>query len=137
MDRRSFCLKILVVAPAALSLLAAVAAAQPDHVPSGAPPDQNPIAGREAQISRHGKPIGLRITLCLWTKERPAPLCRDVPLTPGAAGQGFEDNATCEAGKERALNDWFEQAREVFGFNTGWTGEGYQIKAPRCADSID
>ena len=32
------------------------------------------------------EPVALYVTLCLWSKERPAAMCREVPLTPGAAG---------------------------------------------------
>lgn len=133
MNSISFALKILGVAPAALSLLAAASAAEQNQIAPGAASDSRLISGAGEELFRSSKPVALSITICLWSKERPAPLCREVPLTPGVAGLGFEDTASCEAGKDRAVNDWFAEARQVFGFNSGWSGQGYQIKEPRCA----
>jgi hypothetical protein len=52
------------------------------------------------------EPIALYIRLCLWSQQRPAPVCREVPLTPGAAGPAFASMKACQEGQEEALRRW-------------------------------
>jgi hypothetical protein len=128
-------MKRLVVAPLALAFQLTTAPAQTiqaiDRTPKpGA--DVSLVPGDEGEIAT-SMPVSLRITLCLWSKERPQALCREVPLTPGVpAGPGFDSEASCEVGKARALGAWLEEARQVFGYTTGLAGAGYQINEPRC-----
>jgi hypothetical protein len=76
------------------------------------------------------EPIALFITLCLWSEQRPA-TCREVPLTPGAAGPGFASMEACYDGQDEALGKWRAQAGPVFGF-TSMAGDGYRIEGQRC-----
>jgi hypothetical protein len=76
-------------------------------------------------------PIGLYITLCLWSRQHPQALCREVPLTPGAAGPGFESMKACQDGQDEAVGRWRDQAAPVFGF-TGMSGDGYRIEGGHC-----
>jgi hypothetical protein len=76
-------------------------------------------------------PIGLYITLCLWSQHHPQALCREVPLTPGAAGPGFESMKACQDGQDEAVGKWRDQAAPVFGF-TAMAGDGYRIEGGHC-----
>jgi hypothetical protein len=76
------------------------------------------------------EPVALYITLCLWSGQRPA-TCRELPLTPGAAGPGFASMKACHDGQEEALGKWRAEAGPVFGFN-GMAGDGYRIERQRC-----
>jgi hypothetical protein len=69
-------------------------------------------------------PIALYITLCLWSERRPAAMCHELPLTPGAAGPGFASMEACRDGQQEALRKWLTQAGPVFGF-TAMSGDGY------------
>jgi hypothetical protein len=79
-----------------------------------------------------GEPTALSITLCLWSTQRPAPLCHEVPLTPGAAGPHFVSMKACQDGQENALRKWRAEAGPVFGF-TEMAGDGYRIDGVRCS----
>jgi hypothetical protein len=79
-----------------------------------------------------GDSVALYITLCLWSPHRPAPACRDVTLTPGAAGPRFASMKACQDGQEDALRRWRAEAGPVFGF-TAMAGDGYRIEAIRCS----
>ena len=78
------------------------------------------------------KPVSLHIRICFLAPGRPLPFCREVPLTPGVAGAGFDSLADCEDAKDRALATWFREAKDVFGFGSGWAGRDYLISDPRC-----
>jgi hypothetical protein len=78
-----------------------------------------------------GEPVALYITLCLWSALHPAATCREVPLTPGAAGPTFVSMQACQEGQEEAMVRWRVQAGSVFGF-TGMAGDGYRIEGKRC-----
>jgi hypothetical protein len=80
-------------------------------------------------------PVALYIRLCLWSEQRPA-VCREVPLTPGAAGQGFASVRACLDGQKEALLKWREQAGPVFGF-TAMAGDGYRIEEIHCSRLLD
>jgi hypothetical protein len=91
------------------------------------------VAGEGArQFAQTDKPVSLHIRICFLSPGRPVPFCREVPLTPGAAGGGFDSLAACEDAKARTLETWFRQAKDVFGFSSGWTGRDYLISDPRC-----
>lgn len=77
------------------------------------------------------EPVALYVTLCLWSKERPAAMCREVPLTPGAAGPEFVSMKACLDGQEEAMRKWFSEAGPVFGF-TDVAGDGYRIDGKHC-----
>ena len=77
------------------------------------------------------EPVALYVTLCLWSKERPAAMCREVPLTPGAAGPEFVSMKACLDGQEEAMRKWFLEAGPVFGF-TDVAGDGYRIDGKHC-----
>jgi hypothetical protein len=77
------------------------------------------------------EPVALYLTLCLWSKERPAAMCREVPLTPGAAGPEFVSMKACLDGQEEAMRKWFSEAGPVFGF-TDVAGDGYRIDGKHC-----
>ncbi len=77
------------------------------------------------------EPVALYVTLCLWSKERPAAICREVPLTPGAAGPEFVSMKACLDGQEEAMRKWFSEAGPVFGF-TDVAGDGYRIDGKHC-----
>ncbi len=77
------------------------------------------------------EPVALYVTLCLWSKERPAAMCREVPLTPGAAGPEFVGMKACLDGQEEAMRKWFLEAGPVFGF-TDVAGDGYRIDGKHC-----
>jgi hypothetical protein len=77
------------------------------------------------------EPVALYVTLCLWSKERPAAICREVPLTPGAAGPEFVNMKACLDGQEEAMRKWFLEAGPVFGF-TDVAGDGYRIDGKHC-----
>jgi hypothetical protein len=98
------------------------------------PPFENPFAlGTQlkgVQPAAASEPIALYITLCLWSGQRPA-TCRELPLTPGAAGPGFASMEACQDGQEEALGKWRAEAGPVFGF-TGMVGDGYRIEGQRC-----
>jgi hypothetical protein len=76
-------------------------------------------------------PVALFVTLCLWSKERPTAMCREVPLTPGAAGPQFVNMKACLDGQEEAMRKWFLEAGPVFGF-TDVAGDGYRIDGKHC-----
>ena len=80
-------------------------------------------------------PVALYIRLCLWSEQRPA-VCREVPLTPGAAGPGFASMRACLDGQEEAVLKWREQAGPVFGF-TAMAGDGYRIEEMHCGPRLD
>jgi hypothetical protein len=82
------------------------------------------------------EPVALYITLCLWSKQRPAPMCREVPLTPGAAGPDFVSMKACQDGQEEAMRRWRAEAGPVFGF-TEAAGDGYRIEAKYCRPVVD
>ena len=75
--------------------------------------------------------VALYVTLCLWSKERPTAMCREVPLTPGAAGPEFVSMRACLDGQEEAMRKWFSEAGPVFGF-TDVAGDGYRIDGRHC-----
>jgi hypothetical protein len=75
--------------------------------------------------------VVLYVTLCLWSKERPTAMCREVPLTPGAAGPEFVNMKACLDGQEEAMRKWFSEAGPVFGF-TDVAGDGYRIDGRHC-----
>jgi hypothetical protein len=89
--------------------------------------DVKPMANRE--------PVALYITLCLWSQQRPAAMCREVPLTPGAAGPGFASMEACQDGQDEAVRQWLVQAGPVFGF-TAMAGDGYRIERKRCSPVV-
>jgi hypothetical protein len=78
-------------------------------------------------------PAALFATVC-WLTERGG-LCNEVQLTPGAAGQVFPSLEACEAGRERAMNRWFEQAGPGLGI-TGRIGKDYRIEFERCGPPV-
>jgi hypothetical protein len=88
--------------------------------------DIRPIAAAE--------PVALYITLCLWSQQRPA-TCRELPLTPGAAGPAFASMEACQDGQEEALGEWRAQAGPVFGF-TAMAGDGYRIERIHCGPLV-
>ena len=88
--------------------------------------DIRPIAAAE--------PVALYITLCLWSQQRPA-TCRELPLTPGAAGPAFASMGACQDGQEEALGKWRAQAGPVFGF-TAMAGDGYRIEGIHCGPVV-
>ncbi|HEY4044084.1 MAG TPA: hypothetical protein VGM32_19880 [Rhodopila sp.] len=79
-----------------------------------------------------GEPVALYIRLCLWSQERPAPTCREVALTPGAAGPLFVSVKACQDGQEEAVRRWRAEAGPVFGF-TAMEGDGYRIEEMYCS----
>jgi hypothetical protein len=131
-------MKGLVFAPLALAVQLTTTPAQTiqaiDRTPKpGA--DVSLVSGDKGEMAT-SMPVSLRITLCLWSQERPQALCREVPLTPGGpAGPGFDSKASCEVGKAQALGAWLEEAKQVLGFTTGLAGAGYRINEPRCVTS--
>jgi hypothetical protein len=78
------------------------------------------------------EPVAVYITLCLWSQHRPAEMCREVPLTPGAGGPGFASMEACQDGQEEAVRNWRAEAGPVFGF-TAMAGDGYRIERVRCS----
>ena len=58
-------------------------------------------------------------------------MCREVPLTPGAAGPEFVSMKACLDGQEEAMRKWFSEAGPVFGF-TDVAGDGYRIDGKHC-----
>jgi hypothetical protein len=80
------------------------------------------------------EPIALYITLCLWSQQRPA-TCRELPLTPGAAGREFVSMEACRDGQEEALHKWLAEAGPVFGF-TAMAGDGYRIEGQHCGPVV-
>jgi hypothetical protein len=82
-----------------------------------------------------GEPFALYITLCLWSSPQRPGTCRELPLTPGAAGPGFASVEACRDGQEEAMRKWYVQAGPVFGF-TSMAGDGYRIEALRCGPVV-
>jgi hypothetical protein len=80
------------------------------------------------------EPVALYITLCLWSGQRPA-TCRELPLTPGAAGPVFASMKSCQDGQKEAMDKWRAQAGPVFGF-TAMAGDGYRIEGHRCGPVV-
>jgi hypothetical protein len=80
------------------------------------------------------EPVALYITLCLWSQQRPA-TCRELPLTPGAAGPGFVSMEACQDGQEEAVHKWLAEAGPVFGF-TAMAGDGYRIEGKHCGPVV-
>jgi hypothetical protein len=80
------------------------------------------------------EPVALYITLCLWSQQRPA-TCRELPLTPGAAGPVFVSMEACQDGQEQAVHKWLAEARPVFGF-TDMAGDGYRIEGTHCGPVV-
>jgi hypothetical protein len=78
-----------------------------------------------------GKPVALYISICLWSQQHPSETCREVPLTPGAAGPLFATMKACQDGQQEALRKWRTEAGPVFGF-TAMAGDGYRIDGMRC-----
>ena len=93
--------------------------------------DPNPV-----RPAATGEPIALYITLCLWSEQHPAATCREVPLTPGAAGPTFVSMRACQDGQDEAMGRWREQAGPVFGY-TAMAGDGYRIQGLRCGPLAD
>jgi hypothetical protein len=89
---------------------------------------------KDVQTVATSEPVALYITLCLWSGQRPA-TCRELPLTPGAAGPGFANMEACEEGQEVALGKWRAEAGPVFGF-TAMAGDGYRIEGQRCGVAV-
>jgi hypothetical protein len=85
----------------------------------------------ETHLTSTSQPVALYITLCLWSEHHPAAMCREVSLTPGAAGSGFASMEACEDGQEEAMRKWFAEAGPVFGY-TALAGDGYRIEAKYC-----
>ena len=83
----------------------------------------------------NSEPIALYITLCLWSQRRPAAMCHELPLTPGAAGPGFASMEACQDGQEEAVRKWLAQAGPVFGF-TAMSGDGYRIEGKHCSPAV-
>jgi hypothetical protein len=54
----------------------------------------------DTKLTAVREPVALYIRLCLWSEQRPA-ACREVPLTPGAAGPGFTSMRACLDGVSR------------------------------------
>jgi hypothetical protein len=81
------------------------------------------------------KPVVLFISLCLWSQQHPSPTCREVPLTPGAAGPAFVNMKACQDGQDEALRKWRTEAGPVFGY-TGMAGDGYRIDAIYCGPVV-
>lgn len=79
-----------------------------------------------------GQPVALYISLCMWSPQHPSPTCREVPLTPGAAGPVFGSMKACQDGQEEAFRKWRAEAGPVFGF-TAMAGDGYQIDEIHCS----
>jgi hypothetical protein len=88
------------------------------------------------QSTATGEPVALYITLCLWSKQRPAAMCREVPLTPGAAGPEFVSMRACQDGQEEAMRKWLAEAGPVFGF-TAEAGDGYRIEGKHCRPVVN
>jgi hypothetical protein len=82
------------------------------------------------------EPIALYIELCLWSPQHPRPTCREVPLTPAAAGPRFVSMNACHDGQDEAMRKWRAEAGPVFGF-TAMAGEGYRIDGIRCGPVVD
>ena len=80
------------------------------------------------------EPVALYITLCLWSQQRAA-TCRELSLTPGAAGRGFASMEACRDGQEEALHKWLVEAGPVFGF-TAMAGDGYRIEGKHCGPVV-
>jgi hypothetical protein len=108
---------------ASMMLLSSPSPGQVDQTTTDQPPGIKP--------STISPPIGLYITLCLWSRQHPQALCREVPLTPGAAGPGFDSMKACLDGQDEAVGKWRDQAAPVFGF-TGMSGDGYRIEGGHC-----
>ena len=83
------------------------------------------------QPAASSEPAALYITICLWSQHRPSPLCREVPLTPGAAGPVFASMQACQEGQDKAVSRWIAEAGPAFGF-TAMAGDGYRIEKQRC-----
>jgi hypothetical protein len=86
---------------------------------------------KDIEPMRASEPVALYITLCLWSEHRPAAICREVSLTPGAAGPGFASMEACQDGQEEAMRRWLAEAGPVFGF-TALAGDGYRIEGRHC-----
>ena len=97
------------------------------HGPSSSENDTKPTAVRE--------PAALYIRLCLWSEQRPA-ACREVSLTPGAAGPRFTSMRACLDGLDEAFLKWREQAVPVLGF-TAMAGDGYRIEEIHCSPLLE
>jgi hypothetical protein len=82
------------------------------------------------------EPIALYIDLCLWSQQHPLPTCREVPLTPGAAGLRFVSMNACHDGQDEAMRKWRAESGPVFGF-TAMAGDGYRIDGIRCGPVED
>jgi hypothetical protein len=82
------------------------------------------------------EPIALYIRLCLWSQQRPAATCHEVPLTPGAAGPAFATMKACQDGQAESLRKWRKEAGPAFGF-TAMAGDGYRIEDIRCGPIVD
>lgn len=123
-----------------LLLLTPANAAEPDRITHAAivePAANMRLVSETEEIGKSDKPISLHIRICFSSPGYSRQFCREVPLTPGAAGIGFDSMDACEGGKAQALDDWFRQAREVFGFSTGWVGKDYLITEPRCVAALE
>jgi hypothetical protein len=81
------------------------------------------------------EPVALYISLCLWSRHHPSPMCREIPLTPGAAWPVFASMKACQDGQEEALRKWQAEAGPVFGF-TATAGDGYRIDGMWCSPVV-
>jgi hypothetical protein len=115
----------LILRAAAIATLVLVASPSPFKIPSASSEQL-----KNVRPTATGEPVALFITICLWSEQRPA-TCRELPLTPGAAGPVFASMKACHDGQEEALGKWFAQAGPVFGF-TSMAGDGYRIERRRC-----
>jgi hypothetical protein len=90
----------------------------------------------DVETTATGKPAALYLTLCLWSQHRPAATCRELTLTPGAAGPVFSSMKACQDGQEEAFGRWRAEAGPVFGF-TAMAGDGYRIEGTRCGPVVE
>jgi hypothetical protein len=89
---------------------------------------------KDIQSIANREPVALYVTLCLWSQQRSA-TCRELSLTPGAAGRGFASMEACRDGQEEALHNWLMEAGPVFGF-TAMAGDGYRIEGKHCGPVV-
>jgi hypothetical protein len=78
--------------------------------------------------------FALYATICLWSHADKV-ACREVPLTPGVAGPGFESVDQCTQETPDTISRWLDAAGDVFGFKS-MQGDGYQITALRCGPYV-
>jgi hypothetical protein len=80
-------------------------------------------------IAGESAPITLVATVCMKTfvHGQRKELCGDFQLKPDGPSGRFPDQASCEAGKGKALEDWRKQAAQ-----TGMAGPDDRVENPRC-----